>query len=420
MPIAAKLGSGLLHTRNVNAVETSAPTGNAGADVSDWDQVLVAVSGTPAGLADFQVWHRIAGFQNPNDPADVWVSDVLVQGVPIVNPNAAGFSQGLWVVNTHRSDRVQILLRALTTTTNAYIKLYGLTPKGGRPVPWAPASQSVSVVNDISFATGSKVQITDGTDDALVSGAKALYVGGEVAHDGADVGNPNKIGGKASTSEPAAVANGDRVDAYFDANGYQLVKPQGQAAEDAAVAGSPVLVGGRYDVTPRTLDDGDAGALALDAAGRGLSVASGDVAHDAADSGNPVKIGGKATTDVPALVANGDRVDASFTLDSQQRVIVGEGFEPVSGGQKGSGVDFTDAAAQLTAQMTVGTLYHLNATADCFIAAGTASVVATSSDYFLSRSDPPLPYRPTTGKDYISAIAPASGASGRLYASQAE
>ena len=41
----------------------------------------------------------------------------------------------------------------------------------------------------------------------------------------------------------------------------------GDAAEDAAVAGNPVLAGGRYDSTARTLDDGDVGALALDPSG---------------------------------------------------------------------------------------------------------------------------------------------------------
>ena len=41
----------------------------------------------------------------------------------------------------------------------------------------------------------------------------------------------------------------------------------GDAAEDAAVAGNPLLAGGRYDAAQRTLDDGDAGALALDPSG---------------------------------------------------------------------------------------------------------------------------------------------------------
>jgi hypothetical protein len=41
----------------------------------------------------------------------------------------------------------------------------------------------------------------------------------------------------------------------------------GVAAEDAPVSGNPVLVAGRYDVVPRTLDDGDVGAIAVGVGG---------------------------------------------------------------------------------------------------------------------------------------------------------
>lgn len=47
--------------------------------------------------------------------------------------------------------------------------------------------------------------------------------GGDVAHDSADSGNPVKIGGKARQTNPAAVADGDRVDATFDDVGRQVV-----------------------------------------------------------------------------------------------------------------------------------------------------------------------------------------------------
>jgi len=51
-----------------------------------------------------------------------------------------------------------------------------------------------------------------------------------------------------------------------DSEGRQLIA--GAAAEDAAVEGNPVLVGGRYDATARTLEDGDVGAVAIDSVGR--------------------------------------------------------------------------------------------------------------------------------------------------------
>ena len=46
---------------------------------------------------------------------------------------------------------------------------------------------------------------------------------GDVAHDGVDSGNPIKVGGKARNANPAAVANGDRVDAFFDLRGKQII-----------------------------------------------------------------------------------------------------------------------------------------------------------------------------------------------------
>lgn len=63
----------------------------------------------------------------------------------------------------------------------------------------------------------------------------------------------------------------------------------GDAAEDAAVSGNPILSGGRYDAVARTLDDGDVGALALDDAGRAIpaeptSVATYNVTLTSADT----------------------------------------------------------------------------------------------------------------------------------------
>lgn len=45
------------------------------------------------------------------------------------------------------------------------------------------------------------------------------------------------------------------------------IKVQGFAAENLAAASNPVLTGGRYDNSARTLDDGDVGAVALNASG---------------------------------------------------------------------------------------------------------------------------------------------------------
>jgi hypothetical protein len=57
-----------------------------------------------------------------------------------------------------------------------------------------------------------------------VEGDGTLWTGGNRAHDTADAGNPLKIGGKASTSRPTAVADADRVNAWLDSVGRQLIR----------------------------------------------------------------------------------------------------------------------------------------------------------------------------------------------------
>lgn len=51
-----------------------------------------------------------------------------------------------------------------------------------------------------------------------------FIVGGDVAHDSADSGNPVKIGGKARTTNPTAVSNADRVDGMFDKIGRFVMR----------------------------------------------------------------------------------------------------------------------------------------------------------------------------------------------------
>lgn len=114
---------------------------------------------------------------------------------------------------------------------------------------------------------------------------------GDTPHDAADKGHPLKIGGKAATGVPSAVADGDRVNSNFDEFGNQrvlLVAPDG---------------------TDLITTDG-------------VKV-QGNVAHDAVDSGNPVKIGGKASTSVPSAVADADRVDAYLDEYGKQGVFLG-------------------------------------------------------------------------------------------------
>lgn len=64
------------------------------------------------------------------------------------------------------------------------------------------------------------VEIMDDWDNAASDG---VSVSGDVAHDAADAGEPVKIGGKAITALPSAVADADRVNGVFDKFGRQVV-----------------------------------------------------------------------------------------------------------------------------------------------------------------------------------------------------
>lgn len=108
----------------------------------------------------------------------------------------------------------------------------------------------------------------------------------------------------------------------------------GAAAEDAAASGNPVLIGGRYDSSARTLETGDAGALALNASGQLLveiaagAGSGGTAAADDADftagttSGTPV-MGAYQST--PTAVTDGDMGIIGITADREVKVSVTSG-----------------------------------------------------------------------------------------------
>ena len=70
--------------------------------------------------------------------------------------------------------------------------------------------------------------------------------------------------GKLSANSGVDIGDVDVTSLPASTNTIEVV---GDAAEDAAVAGNPLLSGGRYDNSERTLDNGDVGALALDPTG---------------------------------------------------------------------------------------------------------------------------------------------------------
>lgn len=109
------------------------------------------------------------------------------------------------------------------------------------------------------------LELDDGTTTpvALVGGAGAVAGGvlrTTLASDDPGVGHLATLAGAVTAAQ---------VQVDIAAQSVDLVA-LGKAAENAPAAGAPVLIGGRYDATPRTLGDGDAGALALHSDGSAL------------------------------------------------------------------------------------------------------------------------------------------------------
>jgi hypothetical protein len=84
--------------------------------------------------------------------------------------------------------------------------------------------RQVVVIGDPSTNAGvAPVDVTNGLSVNITNAS--LQAHGDVAHDGADSGNPVKIGGRARSSEIAAVASNDRTDFIADLVGKQIVLP---------------------------------------------------------------------------------------------------------------------------------------------------------------------------------------------------
>jgi len=90
-----------------------------------------------------------------------------------------------------------------------------------------PDGNDVTARAEISEVGEIAQSLTDTAGTNLVGAADntaiALRIIGNVASDAADSGNPLKVGGIARTTNPTAVADADRIDAFFDDLGRQVI-----------------------------------------------------------------------------------------------------------------------------------------------------------------------------------------------------
>jgi len=178
---------------------------------------------------------------------------VIVVGDPSTNAGVATVdaTNGLSVSVTNAS--LAVTNSGITTIAGAVagtemqVDVVAALPAGTNAIGKLAANSGVDIgdvdvttINGVAPAFGSGLRgatvqrVTIATDDVVPASQSGTWnvatlttlTGGGVAHDGADSGNPVKIGAKASAtlSDDTMVANGDRTDATSDLDGALLVR----------------------------------------------------------------------------------------------------------------------------------------------------------------------------------------------------
>lgn len=150
-----------------------------------------------------------------------------------------------------------IIYQTVTTTTGETVELAFYVDETSSPTTWIPVSLPVNASGAAlafgSGANGATVQrVALATDSPGVttlgqttkSGSLPVTIASdqEIAHDAADSGNPTKVGGRATSAEPTAVASGDRANFYTDLTGRQVIAPY--ALPGLALQGNPSVITG--------------------------------------------------------------------------------------------------------------------------------------------------------------------------------
>ena len=219
-----------------DAAHTSADTGNFILGVRN--DTLAALGGTDGDYVPFQMNSSGALFIDIADGGQLdTIIDALETTLTAIETDAAAIEVLLTAANVDHAAN-EALLTTIDADTGAIktaVELIDNAIDGSQmqvDVVAISAQSDGTYIGDIKFG------------ESLPAGSAAI--GKLAANSGVDIGDVDV------TSLPAST------------NTIEVV---GDAAEDAAVAGNPLLSGGRYDNSERTLDNGDVGALALDPSG---------------------------------------------------------------------------------------------------------------------------------------------------------
>lgn len=196
----------------------------------------------------------------------------------------------------------------LKTNTTGHLQIQVLGASGD---VWAVADLGSGIKTGVVSLADEGGALIGGVNPLDVNLVGTMLVEGGIVHDNPDGSTrPVKIGGRARTAEPAAVADNDRVNAYYDEKGYQHTK---------------IHNGADIEVVQPTAADFNC----TEANSGAIKTAVETI--DNAISGNEILIAGGATQ------AN----DVKVTLDSEA-VVLGAGSAAVGKLAANSGVDIGD------------------------------------------------------------------------------
>jgi hypothetical protein len=213
-------------------------------------------------VVDSKLWQAIlVGYSTGDGTANVVMADT---GLPVVAATGATWAatqSGTWNI-TNISGTVSLPTGAATEET--------LSTLSGKVTACDTGAVVVSS-GTITSITNSVAVAGVAAENEAVSGNPVLVAG---RYDSATrILNSGDVGALALNANGAVKAELTGTSNVQVTNAYHRII--GNETEDGAVAFDPLLVAGRYDSSPRTLDNGDAGAIALSAAGAVMTAQSG-------------------------------------------------------------------------------------------------------------------------------------------------
>lgn len=205
---------------HVDGLETALTAANASiASTAVMDDVVFG-GGTEAAAQRVTIATDSTGVLSVDDNGGSLTVDgtVAVSGTVAVTDNAGSLTVdngGTFAVQAAQSGTWTVQPGNTANTTAWKVDGSAVTQPVSGTVTANPSSGTITTVTTVGTLTG-----------------------GGVAHDGADSGNPVKVGMKAGTADITAVANNDRTDMRADTLGHQVIRPY--ALHENLVSGGTV------------------------------------------------------------------------------------------------------------------------------------------------------------------------------------